>query len=79
MTGKQFNCQRYHDATTDEAKIEIFSRHFTYYHSIRSEIKEWVQENWAKWNEEKPDWFTTRVIAGIPIDMIPKLDGESNE
>ena len=79
MTAKKFYCQKFQDATTDQAKIAIFSRHYTYYVSIRSEVKDWVHKNWAQWNEEKPEWFTTRVIAGIPVDMIPNTADEPSE
>ncbi len=30
-----------------------------------------MNANWAKWNEEKPEWFTPARIQRIPDDMIP--------
>ena len=71
-TAKQFACDCYFEATTDETRIEIFGHHESYFASIREELKEWVEDNWTKWNDEKPDWLTTRVIGSIPDDIIPK-------
>ena len=31
----------------------------------------WLDANWDKWEEEKPDWFTASAIASIPEDMLP--------
>ena len=72
MTAKSFFCQCYHKAASDEAKIDIFNIHPSYYESIRLEIKELVSANWAKWNDEQPVWFDSRLVAKIPSDMIPK-------
>ena len=30
-----------------------------------------MNENWDKWEEEKPDWFSTKTIIKIPQDMLP--------
>ena len=72
VTGKKFNQNNFRKATSDGVKIEIFSCHPSYYAGIRDEVKAWVSENCSTWNEEKPDWFTERVKASIPKDMIPE-------
>ena len=71
MTGKQFCVVNFHNATNDVSKIEVFDQHPSYYASIRDEVKTWVGENWERWSQEKPAWFTARVISTIPDDMIP--------
>jgi hypothetical protein len=38
---------------------------------IKEPVKEWVQENWWTWKEEKPGWFTDAWIAKVPDDFIP--------
>jgi hypothetical protein len=38
---------------------------------IKDPVKEWVQENWWTWVEEKPGWFTDAWIAKVPDDFIP--------
>ena len=72
LTGKQFVCQRFREAASDKAKIDVFANNESYYEDIRAEVKEWVAENWTKWNYEKPEWFSSRVIIGITKEMIPK-------
>ena len=71
MTAKQYNVQKYHNATTDRMKTAILNVHPSYYKSIRGEIGQWVKENWENWNEEQPEWFTGRVKKYVPKDMIP--------
>ena len=71
MTGKQFCVYTFRNAISDSAKVRIFTRHPSYYASTRDEVKTWVGENWERWSEEKPAWFTARVISTIPDDMIP--------
>ena len=40
--------------------------------AIKEPVKEWVQENWWTWKEEKPGWFTDAWIAKVPDDFIPE-------
>ena len=79
MTAKQFNIQSYHDATTDRVKIAILALHPSYHESIRGEIGQWVKENWENWNEEQPEWFTDRIKASVPKDMIPSSEEKRGE
>ena len=74
MTAKQFNIRRYREATSDRARLAIFGKHSSYYESIRGELKAWVTENYKNWDEENPEWFTDRIKASVPLDMIPKND-----
>ena len=74
MTGKKFSHRLFFDGVTDYAKVSILGFHPSYYKAIRGEIKVFVQENWANWNDEKPDWFDSRLKATIPEDMIPTED-----
>ena len=30
-----------------------------------------MNENWSKWEETSPDWFTADAIAKIPADLLP--------
>ena len=52
----------------------MHSRH--HWVSIEGEIKKWVESNWAKWEEEQPDWFTDVMKAKVPVDFIP-ADGDA--
>ena len=76
-TAKQFHCQSYLEATTDQARIAVFRKHRSFYKAIRPEVKRWVLENWEEWKEEKPEWFTTKIRKRIEDDgIITKEDKE---
>jgi len=70
-TGKQFKIDVYHMAVSDSSKFEIFMVHPSYYDSIAEELMKWVTDNWDRWEEEKPDWFTASAISKIPQAMLP--------
>jgi hypothetical protein len=61
---------------SDKIKFGVLwnSRH--HWVSIEGEIKKWIELNWAKWEEEKPDWFTDVMKAKVPVDFIPQ-DGDA--
>ena len=31
----------------------------------------WLHENWEKWEESSPEWFTADAISKVPSDMLP--------
>jgi hypothetical protein len=64
------------EGESDKMKFLVFwySRH--QWVSIEGEIKTWVELNWAKWEEEKPEWFTDVIKATVPVDFIP-TDGDA--
>ena len=70
-TGKQFAvCDKLQEPT-DAGKFGIFYIHPSYYESIDEELMKWLNENWDRWCEEKPDWFTAEAISAVPADMLP--------
>ena len=70
-TGKQFLCDNWRDGTVDSDRFYVFSKHASLYKSINEELKDWLSENWEKWEEEKPDWFTAKMIKKIPEEILP--------
>jgi hypothetical protein len=38
---------------------------------IRDDVKAWTLENWERWEEEKPTWFTDAWKRNLDDDMIP--------
>lgn len=71
ITAKQFRINAFHEATTDQARINILKFHPSYYASIRGEVEQWVRDNYDAWTYESPEWFTHRAKSRIPIEMIP--------
>ena len=63
------------EGENDAMKFEVFSYSRHQWVSIEGEIKKWVELNWAKWEEEKPDWFTDVWKARVPVEFIPGAGG----
>ena len=70
-TGAEFLCQQWRDASTDKEKFYIFGKHRSYYFNIEDDVKLWLRENWERWEEERPDWLTAKLISKIPADLLP--------
>ena len=71
-TGKQFAVDNFEKADTDDKKFDIFTQHPSYYDSILNELlMPWLNDNWERWEDEKPDFFTVSAIALIPVDILP--------
>jgi hypothetical protein len=66
----------------DECKKEVFGYNAKLWLPIRDDVKAWTMENWERWEEEKPEWFTDAFKARTDDDMIPpaslrKLNGSA--
>jgi len=70
-TGKLQIMERFSKADDDAIKASVMKKNEKMWRPIRDEVKEWVQANWWRWEEEKPEWFTESWIAKVPPDMIP--------
>ena len=72
MTGKEFACNCFRDAKTDEEKFGIFGNHPSYFESINGDLKLWLAERWPVWMEENPAWLTTAAKKRIPLELAPR-------
>jgi hypothetical protein len=64
--------EEYRNAESDEDKFSIFTNQRLMWESdIGGEVKTWTLANWARWEEEKPDWFTAEAKASAPDEYIP--------
>ena len=70
-TGKQMAVDTFKEVESANSKFEIFGHHRSFYDTIEKELKTWLKENWERWQEEKPDWFTAAAIESVPVDMLP--------
>jgi hypothetical protein len=64
------------EGENDKIKFEVFGSSRHHWVSIEKEIKKWIELNWAKWEEEKPEWLTDVRKATVPVDFIPS-DGDA--
>jgi hypothetical protein len=61
---------------SNKMKSIIFWRSRNQWVSIEGEVRKWIEMNWAKWEEEQPEWFTDVLKAKVPVDFIP-ADGDA--
>ena len=72
MTARQFTIMVFRNAETDERKALIFKRQFHVWRSIEGEVRTWVHGNIARWEREKPEWYTKKLIQRIPEEVLTK-------
>jgi hypothetical protein len=57
---------------SEEVKFQVFKKSRRHWVAIESDIHKWVELNWAKWEEEQPQWFTDQLKAKVPVEFIPE-------
>ena len=55
----------------EEEKSNIFTLHPDVYKKWGYVVKKWTFNNWKRWEEEKPAWFTDVGVDGVPNDFLP--------
>jgi hypothetical protein len=70
-TGYQYVHEKFRLGEDDERKASIFSFQPKMWLTIRDDVKTWTLENWERWGEEKPRWFTDAWKRKVDDDMIP--------
>jgi len=71
QTGKEFAQELFKNGKDNAAKANIFWNTGKYWVGIEDDMKLWVQENWRRWEAEKPEWLTHHIKAQIPVEWIP--------
>ena len=69
--GKEYTMTYFLEGESDAVKFQIFKNSRHHWNSIEVKVRKWVRENWAKWEEEKPEWFTDAMKAMVPEEFIP--------
>ena len=54
----------------DRTKAKIIFINNNIWTCIREDVKTWVQLNWSRWKEERPDWFTLVWQSKVPDEWI---------
>jgi hypothetical protein len=72
MTARQFTIMVFKEAKTDEKKAQIFKRQFHVWRSIEGEVRTWVHGNIDRWEREKPEWYTKKLVQRIPEEVLTK-------
>ena len=55
----------------DFIKHQVLTNNRYQWTSIRPQVAEWLDENWDKWERDKPDWFNPLFIDIIDDDIMP--------
>ena len=71
-TGSQFLCDNWRKGVSEKERFYVFSKHKSLYRSINKELKDWLSENWDRWEEEEAEWFTAKMIGKIPSELLPE-------
>jgi len=71
-TGSQYVIDNWRNGISDKDRFYVFSKHPSLYKSINKELKDWLSENWERWEDENEDWFGAAAISTVPSDLLPK-------
>jgi len=72
-TGKQQVMDRF-GADDEAVKASVRKRNKKMWRAIREDVKEWVQANWWRWKEEKPEWFDLAWQSKVPKEWITDVE-----
>jgi hypothetical protein len=68
---KDMSMSKFLEGKTDAVKFEVMTKSRHHWVSIEDKVRKWVRENWARWEEEKPEWFTDQKKSLVPVEFIP--------
>ena len=73
-TGKQWTMDFFLKGTEDSDKKVTVEHNKAQWRAIREDVKEWVQANWWRWKEEKPEWFDLAWQSKVPKEWITDVE-----
>jgi hypothetical protein len=68
---KDLSMARFLEGKSDAVKFDVMGQSRHHWTSIEEQVKNWVGLNWARWEEEKPEWLTDAWKARVPVEFIP--------
>jgi hypothetical protein len=66
------------EGKSDAVKFEVMGTTRNHWVLIEEKVRDWVGENWATWEKEKPEWLTDQMKAMVPVEFIPAT-GEARQ
>jgi hypothetical protein len=70
-TGNEWAMSFFLKGDTDAKRVKPLRLNKRKWKKIRPQMKEFVLENWERWEEEEPDFFTEAFKKRVPDDMLP--------
>ena len=71
-SGRQATVSYFLDNKDDGARMVVISANTDLWSDIKGDVEAFTLANWARWEVEKPDWFTEGFKAGVTDDYMPK-------
>jgi hypothetical protein len=71
QTGHAWVKSFFQDYEEDRIKMFLHGQNRKQWASIRDDVKQYTLENWERWEEEAPEWYTDNFKASVDEDMIP--------
>jgi len=78
-TSKQFTIDNFVSAVDDAGRAEILKRNKYLWMDIREDVGGWIKDNWFRWGDERPAWFSAHFKVLVPLEMIPSDHPEKEE
>jgi len=72
--GKQWAMDFFVKGVDDEQKAAVMGCNRAQWRAIREDVKEWVQANWWRWKEEKPEWFDLAWQSKVAKEWITDVE-----
>ncbi len=73
-TGNDWAMSFFLKGDTDAKRAKPLRLNENKWRKIRPQMKEFVLDNWEKWEEEQPDFFTEAFKKRVPDDMLPRAE-----
>jgi hypothetical protein len=73
-TGNDWAVSFFLNGDTDARRVKPLRLNKIKWNKIRPEMKEFVLENWERWEKEQPKFFTDAFKKRVPDDMLPKVE-----
>ncbi|GMI41305.1 hypothetical protein TeGR_g14147 [Tetraparma gracilis] len=71
-TGRRVVLELFLEGQSEDRKFAIFrTQRLLWEGDIGADVKAWSTENWERWEEEKPGFFTDVYKAAVPDEYIP--------
>jgi hypothetical protein len=71
-SGRVLVVTKFTEGETEENKFGIFGNNrMCWEGDIGKDVRAWTLSNWERWDRDKPEWFTSRVVVRVPDEYIP--------
>jgi hypothetical protein len=62
------------DVDDEQVKSSILKKNEKLWRSVEDDVRDWVTQNWNRWEEEQPVWFTEAWKSRVPDEWLPRKE-----